>query len=473
MKKKFFVTFLILSFFIIDIGFCKNVDLPEIDAAKSIENEKNLLLYSDANWKNFFTSGTEIVLTNLFVYDFCTIILDQSWIKPTPKSMWNNLTSPWLWDTSSFLKNQIAHPYFGNMYFTSARSNGLNFWQSFLMTAAGSFLWENCIESGNNSLNDFITTTFAGAAIGEVLFRLGNEAARIHPLLGALFNPVGGINSILTGRKLGSEKSNIYAMNFDLGFSFAMEDISFGQENNQNKKSRMLPELNLAANVVYGNPYGHHTKEFMDQFQLSFDGNFFTNSYFIKMNFDSEFYSFPLNTFPNVDSNIGISFDYDFLVSDSDHLSKNSLGAFYKFKYEVEKYLIAFGAQTDFIFFGVTDNIFTDYEGLLDKGKTTYTFGPKTKIFFEYSSPLAGQFYVDGEMDFLFSYGDTFAGKKMSGDFLVLSSEASYKHSIFKNFFGGIKMDFYKKIRLDSNNEIFDRGFFSSSIFLEYNLLNK
>lgn len=443
----------------------KKSDVSEGNVLEKSGNEKNLLFFSDAGWKNYFTASAEIVVTNLVVYNFCTLILDQSWKKINPEIMWKNFTSPWLWDTSSFLRNQAAHPYFGNMYFTAARSNGLNFWQSFLMTAAGSFLWENCIEAGNNSLNDFITTTFSGAVVGEVLYRLGNEGARIHPLLGALFNPVGGLNSILTGRKLGCEKSSVDSLSFDLGGGLSGEKIESLESGEPFSKSRLSPKLFFAAEIVYQNPYGHRTKEFMDQFTASISGNVFGGGYYLQADLDGEFFSVPLYINQNADSNAGVSMNYDVTYSDSGCLSLNSLGAFFKQKINYGANYFAYGAELGFVFFGVTENCCEQSGAFAKTGDLTYTFGPIGKFYAEFDSPLAGNFYLGTQLEYLNSYGNTPKGKKLSGNFLIFNLDASYVHKVYKIFSLGIRGELSKKIRTDAEPQAYGKDFFAASVF--------
>lgn len=467
MRCRFFLSILILiilfSGTIVFADDENDFGREETVLEKSSE-EKNLLLLSDAGWKNYFTVGTEIVVTNLVVYNFCTLILNQSWKKTNPEIMWKNLTSPWLWDTSHFLKNQGAHPYFGNMYFTSARSNGLNFWQSMLMTMAGSFLWENCIEAGNNSLNDFITTSFAGSVVGEVFYRLGNEGAKINPWLGALFNPVGAINSIFTGRKLGTDESHIHSLRFDLGCGMIADKIS----SSDFVCKRYAPKLFFNAEVVYQNPYGHSTKEFMDQFSAGVGGEISANGYFLRADFDGEFFSVPLYLNQNAESNVGCSFNYDGFYGDSGFLSLNSLGAFFKQKINFGENFFAYGGECDFVFFGVTDNSYIDSKKIVDPWDSTYTFGPQLKLFAEYSSTVAGDFYFGGQCEYLASYGNTPGGKKLSGNFFIFDLDAGYRHKIYKNLGLGVSAEYLKKIRTDAGSGNFGRDFFTASLFVEY-----
>src|SRR5690349_13632873 len=41
-----------------------------------------------------------------------------------------NLHSSWVEDQDPFRINQLGHPYQGSIYFGTARSNGMNFWES-------------------------------------------------------------------------------------------------------------------------------------------------------------------------------------------------------------------------------------------------------------------------------------------------------------------------------------------------------
>jgi len=80
----------------------------------------------------------------------------------------------WVIDNDQFSVNQFLHPYSGTIYYGLARSAGLNFWESFLYTAAGSTLWELGGEKTTPSINDQIATTFGGTFLGEPLFRMAN-----------------------------------------------------------------------------------------------------------------------------------------------------------------------------------------------------------------------------------------------------------------------------------------------------------
>ena len=49
---------------------------------------------------------------------------DKEWAMFTLQSWADNIKYPWQWDNNAFLNNQFSHPYHGNLYFNSARTNG-------------------------------------------------------------------------------------------------------------------------------------------------------------------------------------------------------------------------------------------------------------------------------------------------------------------------------------------------------------
>jgi hypothetical protein len=125
-------------------------------------------------------------------------------------TFWKNLTdSKWVIDNDQFATNQFLHPYSGTIYYGLARSAGLNFYESFLYTAAGSFLWELGGETTAPSINDQIATTFGGAFLGEPFFRMANlllESGGARPgflreLGAAIISPPTGFNRLVFGTR--------------------------------------------------------------------------------------------------------------------------------------------------------------------------------------------------------------------------------------------------------------------------------
>ena len=126
-----------------------------------------------------------------------------------PKTWATNLENPWQWDNNKFLNNQFSHPYHGNLYYNSGRSNGYNFWESSLWAFGGSLMWEEFGEAWAPSPNDWFNTSLGGITLGEMLHRLStltldNTATgseRMFREIGALLlNPASGFKRLVRGQ---------------------------------------------------------------------------------------------------------------------------------------------------------------------------------------------------------------------------------------------------------------------------------
>lgn len=111
-------------------------------------------------------------------------------------------------DINGLNTNFVGHPLGGSMYYTMARSNGLNVAESTAFAFGGSLLWELFGEVREYiSSNDMIVTPLAGLALAEPMFQLGaffdRSSPRLHNrVLGVIFAPVKTLNDWLDGRKL-------------------------------------------------------------------------------------------------------------------------------------------------------------------------------------------------------------------------------------------------------------------------------
>ena len=121
----------------------------------------------------------------------------------------HNLGSSWVVDQDPFQTNQFLHPYQGSVFHGFARSSGLNFWESMGYAFGGSLLWKEAGETGKPSINDQITTTFAGPMLGEPLFRMaslvleggGGRPGLWRELGAAIISPTLGFNRLAFGER--------------------------------------------------------------------------------------------------------------------------------------------------------------------------------------------------------------------------------------------------------------------------------
>jgi hypothetical protein len=149
----------------------------------------------------------QVTGVNVF-YGLANLVRGEETAKVTPKTWWSNMKTGFEWDLNDFPVNQIGHPYQGNNYFTTGRSNGLSFYESAALTAFGSGTWEYFGETNRASFNDLINTTLGGIAIGEVLHRSAwlmrdtqaTGRGRLMREIGAtVLDPMSGYNRFMSG----------------------------------------------------------------------------------------------------------------------------------------------------------------------------------------------------------------------------------------------------------------------------------
>ncbi len=113
--------------------------------------------------KHYLYAGFQVVAINLVVWTYDVSVLKAGWARISLQSILNNFKYGFEWDDNSFKTNQNEHPFHGAMYFSSARSSGLDFWESMIYPFVGSFMWEFVMETNRPSANDFIMTPLGGS----------------------------------------------------------------------------------------------------------------------------------------------------------------------------------------------------------------------------------------------------------------------------------------------------------------------
>lgn len=165
-------------------------------------------LYADDGEKHPWIAAAEAAGVNVFVHSFDRFILDADFAQTTLNTTRDNFKKGLVWDNDQFSTNLFAHPYHGGLYFNSARSNGLSFWESAPYALGGSLMWEFLGEIEPPAINDLIATSLGGMAIGEITHRVSrivlNDKQRgtkrfLRELVHTAVNPIGGLNRIIRG----------------------------------------------------------------------------------------------------------------------------------------------------------------------------------------------------------------------------------------------------------------------------------
>ena len=205
----------------------------------------------------------QVTGVNAFVHFFDRIITNQDFAQTTLHTWGENFKNGFVWDNDVFSTNLFMHPYHGNLYFNSARSQGLSFWEAAPYAMIGSLEWEFLGEIEPPAINDLIATTFGGICIGEITNRVSriflDDSKRGWPRfwreLGAtIFNPMGTLKRLATGDAW-TVRSNHYRYH-DYNRNPVEISISAGDrylaDNGELFKGEHNPYINFA--MKYGDP---------------------------------------------------------------------------------------------------------------------------------------------------------------------------------------------------------------------------
>lgn len=158
--------------------------------------------------KRYWLAAAEATGVNALVFSFDRFVMNEDFARVNIHTIRENFKTGFVWDNDPFSTNLFAHPYHGNLYFNSARSNGLTFWESVPYAVGGSLMWELFAESEPPAINDLMATSMGGVAIGEITNRLSrlvlNDRTRgtgrlAREAVAFIVNPMQGLGRLLSG----------------------------------------------------------------------------------------------------------------------------------------------------------------------------------------------------------------------------------------------------------------------------------
>lgn len=165
----------------------------------------DIAYYSKKHWE--IATGSVVGL-NMGIWAIDRYVVKGDYAYISINTMKDNITHGFVWDNDQMGTNMFLHPYHGNLYYNSARSNGYNYWQSGIFAFGGSAMWELFMENEHPSINDIIATPVGGMALGEILYRtadlvLDDRATGKErfgrELASFVLTPTQGLSRIITG----------------------------------------------------------------------------------------------------------------------------------------------------------------------------------------------------------------------------------------------------------------------------------
>ena len=264
--------------------------------------------------KNYFLAINNALLSNLALHLTNRYIGQQDFAKISMESIKNNLTGPWQWDRSMFLVNQLGHPYQGYTYYAAARANGLNAFESTLITALGSYTWEVFAERTTAAVNDFIVTTTGGVFLGEVLHRIYLETYTSNQVLASIVSPMDAFNDLVSGKKQKPTDSKINSCSLYLtsGYIGTKHYLNGGEYNKDNLNTAAM---GAGIALSYGDPFVSSTDRIFSHFDFNLHASVGYDWYDLVLLADGALYSVTPRPKARSITSYGLNLHHDIFTS--------------------------------------------------------------------------------------------------------------------------------------------------------------
>jgi hypothetical protein len=245
-----------------------SVSAQQVDSVKF----STLPCDSASTGKRSFKAATAKLMTaNVLPFLVNHFIRKEDFANISWQTIGSNLRlSSWEWDRDKFLVNQFSHPYQGNLYFNSFRSEGYNFWQSAPAVFASSLLWEIAGESEKPAKNDLINTTLGGVAWGEMTHRLAmrfthnwrtGRRKNALDVLGIAIDPMNGFATLSSKKRQLAQRRVFDTTTIKFELSAGSRQYNRAEDNERKEtRGEWFTRLNLtygAANTLVRIPFAY------------------------------------------------------------------------------------------------------------------------------------------------------------------------------------------------------------------------
>jgi len=443
---------------------------------------------SDTHKRNIFAdigySTLGILTSNIFL-NLSARHGNQPFAQMTFETIWNNISSnEWIWeDGDRFLINQFGHPYQGSTYFASARANGFNFYESIMFVPLGSMMWEVFFEP-QPAINDFVTTTVGGIALGEMLHRLFLEvdsSPSVGAKIGGFFvSPISSFNKIYNRPARATGGGNIYNLSVSSGIE---KTIAFFPGHEKQAYSWNYPGVYINMGVIYGNPFNQQGKTPYEHFELYVGLATNITSYHAAIVSDGYLFSFNPKQTDTTFTSTGLSLHFDFYNATNDiidnlgygniQFSNSAVGWTVKHKYRLsENSCLETKAHVAFTFWGNSmyngEYVTNDYWVDIGNNRSAYGMGENAKLFFTFSHDKAGKLDFTAHGYHIFAFPVT--GSQSKGNVFFIYGSLDYCFPLGKLIGIGAKGTFWGLFGLYDSTENVNRSLASSCLYIRFAL---
>lgn len=279
--------------------------------------------------KNYWLPAVEIVGLNLGIGAFNAYIMNEDFAKISWKTIRDNFKTGFVWDNDGYLTNQFMHPFHGSNYFNTARSNGLEFWESAPYALGGSLMWEFFMENEPPSYNDIVNTPVTGIILGEISFRISNliidESSEgferfLREFTSTVIDPMQGFNRLIRG-DMWKDGAQNKKSNFNIMISNGVHNVFIDNKMNNSKSY-----ITLRTDLDYGNEFSvaDHNNPF-DYFTLRTEFNIANDDNIVGVFASGVLWDNKLKLFENSKNIIGIYKEVDIHINTVYKLSATSV----------------------------------------------------------------------------------------------------------------------------------------------------
>ncbi len=275
--------------------------------------------------KRPWVAAAEATSVNLLVFSFNRFVMNEEFAHINFHTIRNNFRR-FVWDNDCFTTNLFAHPYHGNLYFNSARSNGLNFWESIPYAFGGSMMWELFGEREPPAINDLMATTMGGTCIGEITNRISHTILNdrtqgfgrfLREAAALIVNPIQGFNRLVRGEAWHVKQKNYLYHDFDripVHLDFAVGTRYLADDGGL-FRGEYNPYINIA--LQYGEPLNDRENKPYDYFTAEVTIGMSANQpLFSKAILTGRLWGAPIYAGKNVDAQFGIFQHFNFYNSE-------------------------------------------------------------------------------------------------------------------------------------------------------------
>ncbi|MBQ0051434.1 MAG: DUF3943 domain-containing protein [Treponema sp.] len=407
------------------------------------------------------------------------------------------------WDNDWYWTNFVLHPYQGGLYYMAARGSNLNQLESFGVTVLGSSIWEYLCETNAPSKNDMVYTTLGAFAVGEMLYRLSQEANEISRILGVALNPQRLWTEYLWGINQKPSSGNIYAMTASLGAGTARANTKFSDSKfdeeifslPKSKRNEIFPAFgSVDVDIAYRDPYTHDSNTPYDQFEffmqvglgkssdmgahcqyedldekLFYDIQLITNGSLISRSIQGE----------NTDTSFGLVFEYDFDWHSFYQISSLAPGFAIKQRIKKDSSKIEWQAHFDGVVLGTADSYYEKRKFIKDAHSDSaeysarpysYNSGFENLLKFKYATDSGHTLALDFRGYALYDFSNQLISGMDTGWELFGNLKASYELPLSETVRLGVSDELYAKKTFFNKFENYRQVLNTAKVFVKLKL---